>query len=295
MQNKALIIIILSALIFSSATFAEGTPGGVWDMSGSTITKVIPVPTNEPNYPAGRVNQSREVLEDSDGDIVMGIWKETNNAFLQNPFVEDGAIAFYGTQTAYIENKFDRVTNFKIAFDFKPTRIDIAMNIVQVTSSWEIRTEPGTGDNIGTTRLRAYAYTYVPAANKVDARTQGSDWTVTVGQWHHVELWVQDKLLHLKVDGVEMTPEGGALETGLWAGTYPNLFLGSRWDGLQRWFEGSIDNIEITYYEDSCGSWGYNSLDFNYDCYVDISDFASFADTWLDCTDPAVSGCVQSN
>ncbi len=296
MQNKALIIIILSALVLTSTvTFAEGTPGGVWDMSGSTITKVIPVPTNEPNYPAGRVNQSREVLEDTDGDIVMGIWKETNNAFLQNPFIEDGALAFYGGQTAYIENIFDSVTNFKLSFDFKTTDINKAQTILQVVSSWEIRTELGTAENLGTTRLRLYGWTYVPAANKIDIRAQGSDWTVTANQWHHVELWVHDKLLHLKMDGVEMTPEGGLLETGLWVGQFPNLFIGSRWDGVQRWFEGSIDNIEITYYEDTCGAWGFNALDFNYDCYVDMSDFAYFANTWLDCTDPALVGCIQGN
>ncbi len=294
MQYKALTIIILSAIVLTSAaTFAEGTPGGFWDMSGSTITKVIPVPTNEPNYPAGRVNQSREVLEDADGDIVFGIWKETNNAFLQNPFVEDGALAFYGGQTAYIENVFDRVTNFRLSFDFKPTVINKAMTILQVTSSWEIRTEVGAGDNLGTTRLRCYANTYVPAAGKVDARTANSDWTVTAGQWHHVELWVQDNRVHLMMDGVEVFPDGGLLETGLWVGLYPNLFIGSRWDGVARWFEGSVDNIQITYYENTCGAWGFNPMDFNYDCYVNMADFAYFANTWLDCTDPALPGCVS--
>jgi hypothetical protein len=302
MKNKAFAIIILSAItIGCSLSFAESIPGGTWDMAGSVVTKTIPVPTNEPNFPAGSTMQSRQVLEDADGDIVFGIWREDNNEFLQNPFLEtaaspyDNVLGFYGAQTAYIEDVFDNVTTIRIAFDFKPDVIDQAMNILQVTNSWDIRTEPGTGDFAGTTRIRVYAMTYLPGTTTVAARTANSDWTVTVDQWHHVECWVQDSAVHLSMDGVELIPSGGNLETGLLPGLYPNLFIGSRWDGATRHFQGQIDNIEITYYEDVCGAWGFSDYDFNYDCYVDLADFAYFANTWLDCTDPTVAECVQAN
>ena len=302
MKNKIFAILILSTIVMScSMGLAEAIPGGTWDMAGSPIYKTISVPTNEPNYPAGSTMQSRELLEDTDGDLVFGIWREDNNAFLQNPFVEtdsapyDNVLAFYGAQTAYIENVFEDVTSFKIAFDFKPTVIDQAMNILQVTGSWDIRTEPGVDANAGTTRLRCYAMTYVPAAGRIDARTANTDWTVTAGQWHHVECWVQDSKVHMSLDDVEVNPDGSPLETGVQVGTFPNLFIGSRWDGTTRYFQGSIDNIEITYYEDVCGAWGYSDYDFNFDCYVDIADFAYFANTWLDCTDPSVEGCISAN
>lgn len=42
-----------------------------------------------------------------------------------------------------------------------------------------------------------------------------------------------------------------------------------------------------------CGMGGteYSSADFNKDCYVDFSDFGDFAESWMDCTDPANDLC----
>jgi hypothetical protein len=42
-----------------------------------------------------------------------------------------------------------------------------------------------------------------------------------------------------------------------------------------------------------CGDNGYVYGDLNYDCKVNLADFASFADNWLKCTDPVVDGCVN--
>ncbi|MCK5000437.1 MAG: hypothetical protein KAS23_12925, partial [Anaerohalosphaera sp.] len=39
-------------------------------------------------------------------------------------------------------------------------------------------------------------------------------------------------------------------------------------------------------YDDECGAWGYNQMDFDQDCYVDMVDFATFANQWLASTDP---------
>ena len=41
----------------------------------------------------------------------------------------------------------------------------------------------------------------------------------------------------------------------------------------------------------TCGSWGYMTGDLNSDCKVNFTDFASYAQQWMDCTDPANSDC----
>lgn len=44
---------------------------------------------------------------------------------------------------------------------------------------------------------------------------------------------------------------------------------------------------------DGCGLNGVNSSDVNYDCSVDMGDFATLASSWLNCTDPQDSDCQQ--
>ncbi|MHB9071804.1 MAG: FG-GAP-like repeat-containing protein [Sedimentisphaerales bacterium] len=43
-----------------------------------------------------------------------------------------------------------------------------------------------------------------------------------------------------------------------------------------------------------CGDNGYVYGDLNYNCKVNMVDFALFADNWLKCTDPGVVGCVDA-
>jgi hypothetical protein len=54
-----------------------------------------------------------------------------------------------------------------------------------------------------------------------------------------------------------------------------------------------ISDVKITIIEDDlgCGDWGYNAMDFNEDCYVNLEDFVLLALQWLDCTDPADVNC----
>ena len=42
-----------------------------------------------------------------------------------------------------------------------------------------------------------------------------------------------------------------------------------------------------------CGDWGYFGVDFDMDCVVDLKDFAEFASTWMQCSDPEVADCDQ--
>jgi hypothetical protein len=57
----------------------------------------------------------------------------------------------------------------------------------------------------------------------------------------------------------------------------------SRLGGITDLFKGSIVL--------KCGDWGYKPGDLNFDCEVDFTDFAIFAQDWLKCTMPGESGC----
>ena len=44
-----------------------------------------------------------------------------------------------------------------------------------------------------------------------------------------------------------------------------------------------------------CGDWGYDPMDLNLDCYVNLIDFTMFVGSWLKCTDPDGVDCVNLN
>jgi hypothetical protein len=46
--------------------------------------------------------------------------------------------------------------------------------------------------------------------------------------------------------------------------------------------------------DNECGAWGYNPMDFNQDCAVNLVDFAHFCVQWLACTDPQDPGCQHA-
>jgi len=62
------------------------------------------------------------------------------------------------------------------------------------------------------------------------------------------------------------------------------------WDGVP----GRSVAVFILEDDLECGAWGYNAMDFNRDCYVNLADFAEFASQWLACTDPGHGTCLGS-
>ncbi len=57
---------------------------------------------------------------------------------------------------------------------------------------------------------------------------------------------------------------------------------------------GMLDNIfAFPSVPPACGEWGYSDADVNEDCYVNLIDFALMAESWLTCTDPLDSNCVN--
>lgn len=90
-----------------------------------------------------------------------------------------------------------------------------------------------------------------------------------------------------------------------------NYTLGGNAGGDYRWFDGQIDELYIfdqaltgqeivdlmegIIPEMKCGDYGYFRADLNTDCYVNIDDLAMMALEWLNCSDPAVTGCEEVN
>jgi hypothetical protein len=61
------------------------------------------------------------------------------------------------------------------------------------------------------------------------------------------------------------------------------------WDGL------SVADVTVFVLENECGAWGFNPLDLNTDCVVDIADLAIFASQFGTCTDPQYPGLCDDH
>ena len=57
----------------------------------------------------------------------------------------------------------------------------------------------------------------------------------------------------------------------------------------------TVNDVNVTIYDNECGAWGYNVVDFSGDCYVNLDDFALMATSWLNCSDPAGINCDRYN
>ncbi|HIJ71278.1 MAG TPA: hypothetical protein HPP87_07940 [Planctomycetes bacterium] len=56
---------------------------------------------------------------------------------------------------------------------------------------------------------------------------------------------------------------------------------------------GELEDSEVDFniQDNECGAWGYNHVDVNKDCYVNLGDFALFYEQWLMCVQPYSDGC----
>ncbi|MBN1507209.1 MAG: hypothetical protein JW955_10210 [Sedimentisphaerales bacterium] len=73
-----------------------------------------------------------------------------------------------------------------------------------------------------------------------------------------------------------------------------NVTLTHRITGKDAYWDNMQDvRLDVLIMDDdaNCGDWGYTEMDFNRDCYVDLSDLALFASQWLTCTDPSSGTC----
>jgi hypothetical protein len=52
-------------------------------------------------------------------------------------------------------------------------------------------------------------------------------------------------------------------------------------------------SVTVSIADNDCGVWGYDTMDFNHDCVVDLRDFAVIAAQWGACTKPYAAGCVN--
>jgi hypothetical protein len=57
--------------------------------------------------------------------------------------------------------------------------------------------------------------------------------------------------------------------------------------------ELEVDYTKVSILDNDCGSWDYNSMDFDEDCDVDLNDFVVVGSEWMFCTTPYAEGCIK--
>ncbi len=55
----------------------------------------------------------------------------------------------------------------------------------------------------------------------------------------------------------------------------------------------SVPDVIVSITENDCGTWLFESYDFDEDCYVGMGDLAMILDDWLTCTMPNIGGCTE--
>ncbi len=68
----------------------------------------------------------------------------------------------------------------------------------------------------------------------------------------------------------------------------------AEWDAVED-YESTVFIYDNDYGIEDCGVWGYDDMDFNRDCYVNLLDYALFVNQWLHCTHPADGNCQPAN
>lgn len=63
-------------------------------------------------------------------------------------------------------------------------------------------------------------------------------------------------------------------------------------DSASEYFEYSLDDCSVEIQENDCEFWGYDPIDVNQDCQIDLDDLSELAAAWLECTLPR-SGCLD--
>ena len=53
-----------------------------------------------------------------------------------------------------------------------------------------------------------------------------------------------------------------------------------------------LSSVSVKVFDNECGAWDYDPMDFDQDCYVRLTDFADFALHWLNCSHPADENCT---
>ncbi len=289
-QNFSYIFVILFSLTLVLPTFSQFNLS-MWTMSNDAVTKPLLVPAVI-GFPENMVEMQRKAIEGNGGDIVFGIRREDNTE-AQNPTIENGELIFSGGQTAYIENVFSEIAAFyKIAFNFTPADISSIVNIFDVPWSFQVQMEPHSGGS--TARLRFYVYN-----DRGVVKSVKTDYEIIDGQSYNIECWLENGYMNISLNGTILEGQWDkgrdTFEGSIAVPTHPSLFIGSRWDGNARWFKGRIDNIKFFFYcDDDCKDWGFLKADLNRDKYVDISDYAKFAEFWSNCTSPNKSGCLPA-
>ncbi|HBG28050.1 MAG: hypothetical protein A2Y10_17640 [Planctomycetes bacterium GWF2_41_51] len=246
MKNLTLILIICIAFM-ASLTLAVSTQEilvGTWDMTGTASSQSIKVPINDPIL--SFVTETRNVLADSDGDIVFGTFIEGGGS--ASASVSGGQLVFSGAQIAYIKNALNGAISLEVEFDFTTSNISQEATIMAGAGSWDLRIEPD-GAN-----ARLKLTTWMHEGGNSLPRYTFSNWAVSTGVTHHVKFSIINDNVQIVLDGVDGSGPT-ALQGGFLASVNPHLHMGAKWNGGERYFTGTMDDITVKKYESFAGDW----------------------------------------
>ncbi len=170
----------------------------------------------------------------------------------------------------------------KVAIDMhiKPYNFQTSQTIIYATGSFEIRLVPASG----TARLEFNIW------HKTGVITARSPLNLALNEWHHIKAFAGNgKAVIIVNDQAGNTVNVPDIAASLDSGIY----FGSTHQFNTRFYNGLIDDVNISFLNGSCSITGYAAADFNKDCYVDMLDMAIMAEQWLTCTHPAEIECVS--
>jgi len=190
----------------------------------------------------------------------------------------DGALAFDGNDYVEIPNEwnFDLVEAISVAAWVNIDLVDEPWQVVVAKgdSAWRIST-------YRSSRRLHFAVTGAPDYVQINSATR-----VPLHEWHHVCGTYDGTALRLYIDGVEEpgspVPYTGKITTN----NYP-VSIGENLQKRGRGWNGTLDDVRIYNYALSSGEVSRflcelnSQADLNYDCAVDMADYARLSSAWL--------------
>jgi hypothetical protein len=280
--------------------------GRLWLMGVPVLTHGEPLLPEPARIDLGQWQMEQTITVDSEGkqkaaigdslgsgnNIILGRTEEyggDQSDFLPHLTAFNGGsgLTFDGNDNAFAENFCENYHDVYIGFDISFDNILLQQTILYTTSLFELRMVP----NVDQT---AACIQFIIYSDQAPVEIASTPYCIVPGNVYHVNAWRKNEIAGVFVDGETDTYGHSPYE--LTTGD-TNLYLASIWKFDRRFFNGTLDNLQISYdrYQLVCGDWGYLPTDVNNDCYVDIKDFAALATQWLECTNELFAECNPVN
>jgi len=236
-----------------------------------------------------------------DGNVEQGVLKFSDNSIWSN--MQAGTIiTIVEEDTIYVDT-----TNENRTYNVAPGSADAVIDMSTDTSF-----DPVNNDWWINVSVRDESYQSQPLVISTHNVLNHSDWDFGVGNddweagvydaagnliWGHVgedldsEHWGGGGLSSTEVARLEQDPSAASTGAGFDDANSSSFGMPNRWgETVQNYISLRGAYKPFDCYEAIALGYG-NPYDFNGDCYVDLQDYANFANNWLDCVNPEDENC----